>query len=258
MKKCKCPLCDNRYTTVDAMCAHVERTHPDSIPEGTTVEQYLYYLKTGKTHGSCVVCKSDTGWNDHTGKYKRFCDNPKCRETYRKQFEKRMINKYGKTTLLNDPEQQREMLSHRKISGKYTWSDGSVKTYTGSYELDFLKMLDLFMGFDSDDVMAPSPHTFYYEYEGERKFYIPDFFIPSLNLEIEIKDGGTNKNTHPKIVAVDKVKEKLKDDVMSRQKDLRYIKIVDKNYDPFFKYLLDEKEKLAGVENIDLSQVIDE
>ena len=46
------------------------------------------------------------------------------------------------------------------------------------------------MNFDSDDVMTPSPHTYYYEYGGEKKFYIPDVYIPSLNLEIEIKQGG--------------------------------------------------------------------
>ena len=98
------------------------------------------------------------------------------------------------------------------------------------------------MGFDADDVMSPSPHTYYYYFEGKNRFYIPDFFIPSLGLEIEIKDGGTNENKHHKIQEVDKKKEKLKDDVLNTQKNFDYIKIVNKNYDEFFKYLLGKKE----------------
>ncbi len=80
-----------------------------------------------------------------------------------------------------------------------------------------------------------------YEYEGKKHFYIPDVFIPSLDLEIEIKDGGDNPNTHPKIMAVDKVKEHLKDEMMSHNPSVNYFKVLDKKYDDFFKYLLDKK-----------------
>jgi hypothetical protein len=166
-----------------------------------------------------------------------FCENPKCVEDYKKMFKNRMIGKYGKTTLLDDPEHQRKMLANRKISGNYTWSDGGVKSYTGSYELDFLRFLDVFMNFKSSDIITPSPHTYYYEYEKVKKFYIPDIFIPSLHLEIEIKDGGDNENMHHKIQAVDKVKEKLKDEVMASQKQVKYIKVVNKQYGDFLEYL---------------------
>lgn len=259
MKKIKCPNCSEKFTDINGLYSHIEDDHTDLIPDGYSAKRYLYYTKTGKTHGSCVMCKKDTEWNESTGKYKRFCDNPKCKEEYRKMFEERMKGKYGKTTLLDDPEQQRKMLANRHISGKYRWSDGSSdKSYTGSYELDFLKMLDVFMNFESDDVMTPSPHTYYYIYEGEKKFYIPDVYIPSLNLEIEIKDGGSNPNMHHKIVAVDRVKEKLKDEVMASQKDIDYIKIVDKNYDGFFKYLLDKKEELANARDIKFTSIATE
>ena len=99
------------------------------------------------------------------------------------------------------------------------------------------------MDFPFEDIMSPSPHTFFYEYEGKKHFYIPDVFIPSLNLEIEIKDGGDNPNTHPKIMAVDKVKEQLKDAVMAdKAVPFNYIKIVNKEYKKFFKYLEIAKE----------------
>ena len=160
-----------------------------------------------------------------------------------------MIGKYGKVSLLDDPEQQKKMLANRSISGKYKWSDGSEKTYTGSYELSFLEFLDNVLDFKSDDVICPSPHTYWYEYDGKKHFYIPDVFIPSLNLEIEIKDGGDNPNMHHKIQAVDKVKEKLKDEVMlSNGNNFDYIKIVNKKNDIFLEYLNLNKKRMNSVD----------
>ena len=185
----KCPLCGNAYKEIEDLYLHMEKAHSDMIPEDYTASQYLYQLKTGKTHGNCVMCKKPTRWNEKTHKYHRFCDNPKCKEEYREIFKERMIGKHGKVTLLDDPEQQKKMLANRKISGTYTMN-GKELGYTGSYELDFLKMLDILLDWDENDIMSPSPHTYWYEYEGVRRFYIPDFYIPSLNLEVEIKDGG--------------------------------------------------------------------
>lgn len=257
MKQIKCPACGEKFTKLDGLHDHIEEEHSELIPEGYTAQRFIYYNKTGKTHGSCVICKKDTEWNETTGKYKRFCNNPKCKEEYREIFKQRMTGKYGKTTLLNEPEQQKKMLAHRHISGEYKWTDGTFKTYTGSYELDFLRFLDLFMNMDSDDVITPSPHTYYYIYEGEKKFYIPDVYIPSLNLEIEIKDGGNNPNMHGKIQAVDKVKEKLKDEVLNTTKGIDYIKIVNKEYDAFFEYLVKKKDEVAGAKNVRISGVME-
>lgn len=244
MKTIKCNFCDARFQDANQIIEHLEQKHPDMIPKDMSAGQYWYFLKTGKENGSCVICHKPTEWNPKTNKYKRFCNNPKCKEAYIKTFQNRMIGKYGKVTLLNDPEQQKKMLSHRKISNEYVWSDRVHKTlYTGTYELSFLEFLDKIMDFDPDDVIAPSPHTYTYIYEGAPHFYIPDFFIPSLNLEIEIKDGGDNMNQHPKIQAVDKVKEKLKDEVMaSNSKNFNYLKIVNKDNKIFFKYLEKAKE----------------
>lgn len=211
------------------------------------MSRYVYYIKTGKENGRCVICKNPTGWNEKTGKYHRFCKNPKCKEKYVETFRKRMIGKRGVVTMLNDPEHQRKMLANRSISGTYKWSDGKEFSYTGTYELDFLKFLDQFMEFDSSDILSPSPHTYYYMYEGKKKFYIPDFFIPSLNLEIEVKDAGEGNpkaNNHPKIVAVDRVKEKLKDAVLTSQKNFSYIKVFDKQYDNFIDLLMKMKENV--------------
>lgn len=236
-KPIRCKFCDKYNSDVDMYVTHIERVHNNLIPPDMTPYQFYYMTKTGRTQGNCVVCKKPTTWNENTHKYNRFCNNPRCKEKYKEEFRKRMISKYGKVSLLNDPEQQRKMLAQRKISGQYVWSnhEGSV-TYTGSYELDFLEFLDNCLNYNYTDIMAPSPHTYYYEYEGEKKFYIPDFFIPSINVEIEIKDGGNNPNKHHKIQEVDKVKEHLKDEVM-KTGVFHYVKIVNKENERFLDFL---------------------
>ena len=240
----KCKLCGKKYTELTALYNHIESKHKDMIPKDMSVQQYYYYMKTGKMNGNCVMCKQPTNWNSNTGKYNRFCGDPKCKNEYVKIMKSRMIAKYGKSHLLNDPNKQREMLANRKISGTYEWSDGRHETtYTGSYELDFLKTLDEFFDWDPEDITMPSPHTYTYKYEGEDKFYIPDVFIHSLDLEIEIKDGGDNPNNHHKIQEVDKEKERLKDEVMKSQKHFHYIKITNKNYENFFRFLSEIKRE---------------
>ena len=109
---------------------------------------------------------------------------------------------------------------------------------------DFFEMIDLFLNWDGADIIAPSPHTYWYEYEGKKHFYIPDAYSTSLNLEIEFKDGGDNPNKHPKILAVDKIKEQKKDEVMKSLKNqVNYIKICNKDYSEFFALLSSLKEK---------------
>jgi len=237
-----CKFCDFFCYTPDDFVVHIEKKHDEMIPEDQTPWQFSYYLRTGKDHGNCVVCKQETGWNESTHKYNRFCDNPRCKEKYREEFKKRMIGKYGKTTLLNDPDQQRKMLANRKISGKYLWSDRAHEIdYTGTYEKSFLEFLDHVLEFDPDDIMSPSPHTYYYKLDEDIHFYIPDFFIPSLELEVEIKDEN---NTHPNRINIDGPKERAKDEVMSKN-HYNYLKIKGKNNELMFTYL--EKAKLKDM-----------
>lgn len=239
----KCKICGKKYTELSGLYSHIEKKHAEAIPMDMSVQQFYYFMKTGRQNGNCVMCKKPTTWNKNTNKYNRFCGDPACKAEYVRIAKSRMIAKYGKVHLLNDPNKQREMLANRKISGKYRWSESNVETtYTGSYELDFLKTLDNFFEWDPIDISMPSPHTYTYMYEGEQKFYIPDVFIHSLDLEIEIKDGGDNPNNHYKIQAVDKEKERLKDEVMTSQKMFHYIKITNKNYTNLFEFLKEVKD----------------
>ena len=269
VKVYKCPDCGTKYKSLQTWGNHVKNVHPELIPSGWSYARYFYYILTGKSKGSCIVCKSDTEWNEVTQKYERFCKNPDCKESYREMFKNRMMKKYGKIHLLNDPEQQRKMLAGRKISGLYTFKNGKQIGYVGSYEKHFLMMLDKFLHFDPDGIMMPSPHTYEYDYknpndvENEGKhFFIPDAYIPSLNLEIEIKQ---NTNTHPKLLKIDKVKELQKDELMKSISNVNYIKIVEKDYTEFFKLINelslsisnDEKEIAieSGIDSIEIDSL---
>ena len=235
----KCPECGMKFSTLAGWSTHIDKRHPGTKPKDFTHLQFFYYTLTGRTHGTCIQCKGETTWNETTGKYNRYCNNPKCKEEYVKIAKKRMVDKYGKKHLLNDPDVQRKMLKARSISGSYKFSDGSgTVDYVGTYELDFLKMMDHVMHFSASDIMGPSPHNYIYAYKGQVHVYIPDFYIPNYNLEIEIK---TDENMHHKIQEVDKVKEKLKDKEMNQNPSVNYFKILDKKYDDFFNYLIDMK-----------------
>ena len=249
----RCPICRKPYKTLTGWAAHMNLEHPENRPEGFSDSRYFYFALTGRTSGKCVTCGGETEWNETTQKYNRFCNNPKCKEKYKEVFNKRMINKYGRTTLCDDPEQQRKMLLAKKNSGYYELSDGSKIEYVSSYEKHFLMMMDHLFRIHGNDIMGPSPHTYYYNYvnpedkENEgRKFYIADYYIPSMNLEVEIKQ---NTSTHPKILRVDKVKEKCKDEMMKTIKSVNYIKIVDKNYEDFFKFVTNYKVDSMGDED---------
>lgn len=237
----KCPECNMKYKSLSTWANHLRRNHPGVIPDGFSDARYFYYIQTGRTSGSCVQCKRPTDWNEETGKYNRYCNDPKCKQEYVKIAKKRMVDKYGKVHLLNDPNKQREMLQNRKISGVYTFRDGGKVGYVGSYEKDFLITCDHVLGLKSSDIISPSPHNYVYMYEGKPHIYIPDYFIPNLNLEIEVKDGGDNPNNHWKIQEVDKVKESLKDQAMLKNPSVNYFKVVNKDYKDFYNFLLNCK-----------------
>jgi hypothetical protein len=234
IKKVVCPYCGHKYVSKPAIYTHIESTHIEQIPEGIPVDQAFYDMThIGIKKNGCVICHNVTPWNPRTHKYQRLCGRDACSKKVRQIFHERMMKKYHTDNLAKDPEHQRKMLKGRRISGEYKWADGNKTDYVGSYELEFLRFCDAVMDMKSTDILAPSPNTYTYEYNGEKHFYIPDFYIPDLNLEIEIKDGGDNPNMHHKIQAIDKVKEMAKDNVMLRQTKCNYIKIVNKQHGKF-------------------------
>lgn len=186
----KCPICKKLYPDLPSISGHIESTHIDEIPKDWTGAKYYFFSNHGRTSGKCRICKEDTDFNEVTGKPEILCKRKKCHEVYRQNFVNNMIGKHGKACLLDDAEVQKKMLANRSIAKKYKWSDGDEKTCIGSFEYDCAQFLDVFMNFSSNDVMFPAPMIIEYEYNGGKHFYIPDCYIGSLNLIIEIKDGG--------------------------------------------------------------------
>lgn len=254
MKEYRCTLCNYHISMIPhnheynrkarhRMGEHYDTVHKDQLPEGMDGYRYFYYLMTGKDKGSCIECHKPTDFNYTTMKYSRFCNNPECKQKYRKVRDERVMGKYGKLYMTTDPEFQRKMLAGRRISGIYRWSDGSAQfPYVGSYEKDFLRMLDEELHWPSSDLMMPSPNTYYYDFDGDSRFYIPDALIPSLNLEVEIKDDGSAK----RINADSRAKDIRILEFMKTLKNVNYIKIVNKNYDEFMKIVNKEGDKESG------------
>lgn len=210
---------------------HYEVKHKNLIPPDMSGYRWFYFLLTKKDKGSCIICHNETDFNENTMKYSRFCNNPACKQKYKEERDNRMIKKYGKVYLLDDPEMQKKMQAGRRIAGTYQWSDGKSKfSYLSSYEADFLRYLDQELNWPASDLISPSPHTYSYEYKDKSHFYMPDFFIPSLNLEIEIKDDGSAKNINQESREKDKIKDEL---MRSLSNIFNYIKIVNKDYTKF-------------------------
>ena len=197
IKKYKCPYCEKRLSRKE-LVYHVDRDHEDMIPEGFSATRIVFNTINKKDHGTCTICGGESAWNEDKGRYDRICEKPKCHEAYIKLTDTRNINKYGTSNLLTDKrfseEQQKKMLANRRISGKYRWSDGTEKTYTGSYEMKCLKFMDTVLNCKSEDVVSPGP-VMYYGLSGVQHMYISDIYYVPYNLLIEIKDGGSNPNT---------------------------------------------------------------
>lgn len=248
MKIYRCKFCDFNvcYNKADKgirsakyiMGHHYDTVHQHAIPEHMDGYRYFYFLLTKKEQGSCVICKEETAFNKIAMKYSRFCGKESCKEAYVKIVDERNLQKYGKVHRLDEEEMQKKMLAGRRISGEYTWSDQSAKFgYTGTYELDFLQFLDQILKWKSCDLMSPSPHSYSYDYDGSSHFYIPDFFIPSLAMEIEIKDDGSAKHISPESRAKDVIKEEL---MRSASNYFNFVKIINKNYSEFLEIVKEE------------------
>ena len=191
----KCPFCNNKFTRED-LVNHIEDEHPYDIPADFTPFRYVFNYVNKKPltyHGKCTECGGPTEWDENKGRYNRQCNNKACHDSYIKKFEANMMKTRGVTRISATASGQLKMLSNRKISGEYKFSNGEVKTYTGSYELKALEFMDKVMHIDPNDLMCPGP-ILEYSLDGNTHIYITDFYYQPYNLIIEVKDGGDNPN----------------------------------------------------------------
>ena len=135
----KCQLCGVKFKNKATLVAHIGKKHDTQVPKDWSPARYENYIRTGKDHGSCIVCKKETGWNESTWKYNRLCDNEECRKVIADRAEancKKALGK-GRKELLNDPEFQRKMIYSKKNSGKYEWSSEEGEKCENLYDSQF-------------------------------------------------------------------------------------------------------------------------
>ena len=232
-RKYRCAFCSKTYERTK-LASHIERVHPDMLNEdkGYTANRMVFDIcnkkePIGAGQGICRICKKPTQWNEELVRYDAYCSD-KCKNEARERYKKNMIRVYGKTTLLDDIKWQEEkMLANRSISGKYRWSDGSYKTYVGSYEKKFLEFCDTVLGIKSEDLMTPGP-TIYYEYEGKEHTWITDAIYLPYNLVFDIKDGGDNKNNRE--MTSYRNKQVQKEKFITDQGEYSYIRLTNNEF----------------------------
>lgn len=247
-----CPYCEKRFER-PKLINHIDKHHKEMIPQDYTATRIVFNMINKITEGHCRVCGNPTPWNEKSGRYDVLCDNPKCKEKMREDYKKNMLRVKGTYNILNDPEQQKLMLANRKISGKYKHSDGGIITYTGTYEKNALEFMDLFMQIPSKDIIAPGP-TMEYMYNGKKHIYIPDFYIPSINCIIEIKDGGDNTNNkHSETMDASREKTIEKERVITDKGIYNYIRLTNNQFTQLVDLFMTIKEKTM---NGDYSQTV--
>lgn len=167
-------------------------------------------------------------------------DNVFKNDEIKKQIQKTNIEKFGvdnpsksveikikkETTCLRNhgvksPYQNRYIFEKNLKSGlKIKKFENSELNYQGSYELDFLNIF-----YNKIDIEKGL--TINYEIDNKNKYYHSDYYIPSLDLIVEIK----STYWYNKCKKINEIKEQY------AKKDHNYIMILDKNYDDFVKII---------------------
>ena len=234
-KKYKCPYCDQRFER-SKLHIHIQDKHADLIPEGYTALRVAFNTINNKTEGHCIICKGVTDWNEDKGRYERLCNNPECKEKYKQMVAERNKRKYDTERLQTDPRYaeyvQKKALEGRKISGKYKFADGGILGYVGTYERKFLEFCDKVMHCKSEDFLEPGP-AISYMFQEKEHIYLPDYYYIPYNLIVEIKDGGNNKNNHPKRTGEDEEKLLAKESAVAKLKKYNYVRVTNNDFGQF-------------------------
>ena len=231
-KKYKCPYCDQRFIR-SKLHIHIQDKHEDLIPEGYTALRIAFNTINHKDHGTCIICKEESPWNEIKGRYERLCGKESCKEAYKRMVAERNKRLYGTDRLQTDPkhnaEVQKKALAGRKIAGKYKFDDGGEIAYVGSYERKLLEFLDKTMKCNSEDILSPGPEIPYI-WEDKEHVYLPDFYYVPYNLIIEVKDGGDNKNNNPGVKEDNGSRLQAKEKAVKGLNKYSYIRLTNNNF----------------------------
>ena len=235
----KCPFCTFKFNDKQKLYDHMASDHKEDLQNLSPAHIYFNHRNKSRyslynMFGKSVVSNKPTLFDEVTERYHRFADQAD-KDLNTKQFEARMMARYGKTRLTDDIEKQREMLHNRSIAGKYVFTDGGEITYIGSYERKFLEHLDLKLGISSNDVLAePLQMVVPYVHEGKNRQHLPDFYIIPLKTIVNIKnDSKPRRELLSREFAQDRSIEKNL--LTGKGKDRKYLKIVENDFREFDK-----------------------
>lgn len=252
-RKIKCKYCGYNATR-DNMVGHIDLKHSELIPEGYTAEQLIFdWINGTQGHGKCMICKGPTKWDDHIGRYSKLCGNPECKKRVSENANKNMIRVYNKPHLLDDPDyQQNKMLANRRISGKYTFSDGTQHGYVGQNELKLLTFMDNVLEIKGSDIITPGP-TLEYNYKGDIHNWITDVWYLPYNLIIEVKDGGNNPNNRP--MPDYRAKQIAKEDMITNLGLYHYLRLTDNQFDQLLYIFADIRRNMFDYNTTDPKKI---
>lgn len=236
-RKFKCPYCEERMIRTD-LVYHVNEEHEDMIPQDHSASRVVFNYINKKQSGKCIMCRKETKWNENVWRYDKICSD-KCHDEYVKLAKSRMVNKYGKEHILDDPNHQKKMLSNRKISGTYKFSDGGVREYVGSYERKLLEFYDKVLQVPSKDIVTPGP-IIEYEFEGKKHTWITDLLYIPANLVHDVKDGGDNPNKRE--MGTYRDKQDAKENAIKELDTYNYIRLTNNNFQQLLLLLAEIKE----------------
>lgn len=210
MSKYKCPFDDATFKTSKELIMYVEKKYIDKIPHkyNGDVAHFLYDLRNKP--GRCQICGTYTQWNSKYQRYDILCSIPKtknlikkaggifkfirsyfknkgntCKQVMRKIYLNNIKRTHGTDNLMDDPEYQKKLLEHRKITATAKFRR---RTYTtvGKYETLFVNKLNDV----NDNITLEMPGPTIHINKEDITYTIPDAYIPEYNLIISIKDMG--------------------------------------------------------------------
>lgn len=246
-RKYLCPYCQKKIPK-SKLITHLGRVHNNNLPKDFTPLQTAYHIINNRPyeyHGKCRICSKPTFWDENKGRYNFLCGDSNCDKEWVNKMKSTMGDKYGAYRPTSTPEGLKKMLAARRISGTYKFQDGHEFTYTGSYELETLKFLDLVMNVKSEDLQVPGP-VVNYDFQGKTHMYITDMYYIPYNLIIEVKDGGSSPNKNP-AMAENRAKQMAKENWIIKKTEYNYLRLTDKDLSQLFNIFAELK--FALVEN---------
>jgi hypothetical protein len=227
-----CEECGQICKIKSGLSFHINKKH-------TGLKNYYDKYLREKDESLCKICNKETLFLNLKVGYHRCCKEHRCewREMNKRKNNKekygidnvfqlkdvqiRGLKKSRETCLkrygVKSPSQVKEIYEKTQKSGfKAKQFNNTNIYYRGSYELDFLQK------YYENYIDIQNGPRIKYIFEEKEHYYFPDFYIPSLNLIIEIKSLWIMKKQNEKII-----KEKEKAAIAN---GFKYLMIVDKNY----------------------------